>query len=54
MGDFERAEEAADHAFSYFTEKSEFVDRYLDYQLNSVYLYRLNQQAIQDVSFIEI
>lgn len=42
MGDFERAEEAADHCISYFTEKSEFVDRYLDYSLNSLYLYRLN------------
>jgi len=42
MGDFERAEEAADHSISYFTEKSEFVDRYLDYSLNSLYLYRLN------------
>ncbi|EAR94374.2 hypothetical protein TTHERM_00049190 (macronuclear) [Tetrahymena thermophila SB210] len=54
MGDFKRAKEAANHTFSYFTEKSEFIDRHLDYQQNSLYLYRLKQQAIQEVSFIEL
>jgi hypothetical protein len=42
MGDFERAAEAADNATSYFMEKSEFLDRSLDYQVNQLYLYRLN------------
>jgi len=41
IGDFDKAEIAADHTFSYFTEKSEFVDRNLNFEENPCYIYRL-------------
>jgi hypothetical protein len=52
LGDFKLAEAAADKALSYFTEKTEYVDRAGEKM--TLHAVRLRQAAVRQVSLIEL
>jgi len=54
IGDFETANIAAEKNASFFIEKSNLQDRFLDYSENPLSYWRIQQKRIFDVSFIEI